>query len=517
MDPSLQQQYGIPIGSYYDSGSGYVVDTWGNPLGTPEQFGGTQPNGPGGEWTFPTQAYVESPQYGQVQVNASAQQPAAANIGDFTTGANALQQQGLYPGPTDYEGVSTTFYDRNGKLAYWYGDMAAGGSTTHDSGSFGWHSVNELQPQQGIDSSGNTVTFTPNPRVAKAKEEDPQLKTGITGAAGVLASVLAPEILPGLIGSVGSSISEAFSVSAETAKAIATAVVKGVQGSLTSALGGASLSSALESGAISSMLPSVAQGVSDSLTSMGISAETAKSLTGVAMQTMSGALKGGLSGGAQGAEIGALTGAATGAAGEAAGALGSSAMQEFNPPQTMEFLGTEYVLDDEGNFVLNQKGDPMTLQEYQDTNKQAFSTFAQKVGAPFISQDVSNLFATPAEPQSQRSSTTTSSGAYSSNAPASSKASASSPTPTPTMTGNAVYSTPTFSTGGSTLTGSPSTQQGAPGTQALAQALNIGNPASATSDTGDSSTTNESGGKQQNVWNTASLKVKDAIGSQENV
>ena len=135
MDASLQQQYGLPIGSYYDSGSGYVVDPWGNPLGTAEQFGGTQPNGPGGEWSFPQQQWVETAQYGQLQTNPSAQAPAAANIGDFTTGADLLQKHGYAPGSTDYEGVTTSYFNpQTGQLAYWYGDLSGGSSTTHDSG-----------------------------------------------------------------------------------------------------------------------------------------------------------------------------------------------------------------------------------------------------------------------------------------------------------------------------------------------------------------------------------------------
>lgn len=539
MDASLQQQYGLPIGSYYDSGSGYVVDPWGNPLGAPQQFGGTQPNGPGGEWSFPQQQWVETAQYGQLQTNPSAQAPAAANIGDFTTGADLLQKHGYAPGSTDYEGVTTSYFNpQTGQLAYWYGDLSGGSSTTHDSGAAAWHSASELAPQQGVDSSGNIVNYTPTAAVLQPRAEDPQLVSGAKGAAGVLAGVLAPQLIGALAAAMPAAesgialaemASEGSGIAASTTAAnqmLASAVVRGLSTSLSSALGGATLEQALASGAITAALPYITQGVSAELQGMTtadgnpmFSPETIKSLAGVTMQTLGGAAKGAVSGGSTGAEAGALTGAATAGIGEAAGAAGSAAVNEFSPPQTLDFLGTEYVVDADGNFVLNGKGDPMTVDEYTASNKQAFSTFAQKVGSPFISQNISNLFASTPDPAAAApaSTATQSSGSVQQQATtpkASSTSASTSANTAPTLTGQGVYSTPTFNTGGSTLGGST---QGSPGTQALAQALNVGNPASATSDTGDTSSSNETGGSPQAVWNTASLKVKDALGGQENV
>jgi len=57
----------------------------------------------------------------------------------------------------------------------------------------------------------------------------------------------------------------------------------------------------------------------------------------------------------------------------------------------------------------------------------------------------------------------------------------------------------------------PSAGTASPGSQALSQALSVGSPSSATSDT--SVPNPETGGAPQNVWNTASLRVKDATGS----
>jgi hypothetical protein len=55
-----------------------------------------------------------------------------------------------------------------------------------------------------------------------------------------------------------------------------------------------------------------------------------------------------------------------------------------------------------------------------------------------------------------------------------------------------------------------------PGSQALSQVLNLGSPTSAYSDTGagGEKTSPETGGKPQNVWNLASLRVKDETGGE---
>lgn len=64
--------------------------------------------------------------------------------------------------------------------------------------------------------------------------------------------------------------------------------------------------------------------------------------------------------------------------------------------------------------------------------------------------------------------------------------------------------------------GDTSTGGGGVGSQALSQVLNLGSPTSAYSDTGagGEQTSPETGGKPQNVWNLASLRVKDATGGE---
>ena len=75
------------------------------------------------------------------------------------------------------------------------------------------------------------------------------------------------------------------------------------------------------------------------------------------------------------------------------------------------------------------------------------------------------------------------------------------------------------SSSGSSSGGSSGVQtSAAPGSQALSQALGVGSPSLGTSGTAlDTSTAGETpdpstGGTPQNVWNMASLRVKDDIG-----
>ena len=85
----------------------------------------------------------------------------------------------------------------------------------------------------------------------------------------------------------------------------------------------------------------------------------------------------------------------------------------------------------------------------------------------------------------------------------------------------------TAGTGGTTARGAVSGPGGygdvttgsggySPGSQALSQVLNLGSPTSAYSDTGagGEKVSGETGGKPQNVWNLASLRVKDETGGE---
>jgi hypothetical protein len=161
----------------------------------------------------------------------------------------------------------------------------------------------------------------------------------------------------------------------------------------------------------------------------------------------------------------------------------------------------DYVTDEEGMFVYDAKGNPILTEDAQAAAK--LSDLAEKTargyGGAYIRQNLSGLFAdapkdTTASAPSKGYSTpplidrpgfTTSTGAR--------------PTYSPTGTG-ASYD-------GSSVASSGQGSQGQPGSQALAQALRIGDPGAAIE------SPSQGVGEQQSVWNTASLRFKDETGS----
>ena len=116
------------------------------------------------------------------------------------------------------------------------------------------------------------------------------------------------------------------------------------------------------------------------------------------------------------------------------------------------------------------------------------------LGGAYISQNLSSLFAPqPTTGGTSGTSTKTSGSGYST--PSTSY--------TPTGQTYQVGSTGGYTPSTATTTGQSSA---APGSQALAQALRIGDP-------GESIESPSGPGQQQNVWNLASLRVKDETGS----
>lgn len=405
----------------------------------------------------------------------------------FDTGASFYQQKG-YIAQGDYEGVPTAFYDpKTGKLAAWYG--TTGGSATSD---YSWHTPQQMAP-------GDKVV------TAHAKAEDPQLKTGVVGALGVLATVLAPQIIGFIANMLDSGVVAAAEIMGSTVDSpIAAGIFAAGKGAADAVANGkdpymAAVADGISAG-LAPYLSSEIQGA--------ISDPTGKAFTDYIMKVTTGAVTGGLTGGITGAEIGGFSSAATGALGAGAGALGRGIAGDIAAPDTMMLGDTEYVLDQSGNLMLDANGEPMTPTQYQDQAAKQFSSFAQKAGAPYISQNISSLFSSP------------SSSALSAPASTSSAQSTSPVTPT----GRAAYSsapaTPSSGASGNTTStlGAALGTQGVLGTQAQAQVLNLGNPATAVSDTGDTGVpTPETGGTPQPVWNTSSLRVKDATGSDTNV
>ena len=150
------------------------------------------------------------------------------------------------------------------------------------------------------------------------------------------------------------------------------------------------------------------------------------------------------------------------------------------------FLGTQQQTDAEGNPI---EGAP-EVPQYKD-----LETALKTIGGSYLKQDISGLF--NPTPTTGLGSTTTSSGTTST-AP-----SGTSPSVSYTPSGRSYVSAPS---GGGVQT------QAAPGSQALAQALGVGAPSLGTSGTAGQTEDPSTGGTPQNVWNQASLRVKDDTG-----
>ena len=173
------------------------------------------------------------------------------------------------------------------------------------------------------------------------------------------------------------------------------------------------------------------------------------------------------------------------------------------------FLGsgsttTEYQVDENGDPILDSAGKPIPTQASADAKTQSeLASIAEKgvrgLGGAYIGQNVSNLF-TPSSPATAASGSTSSKTSLPTSI---------AQTPTPGGQQRTDYSTSGSSYGGTAATGQPSTQA-QPGSQALAQALRVGDPSNAGTSVESPS---QGTGADQNVWNTASLRFKDETGS----
>jgi hypothetical protein len=156
------------------------------------------------------------------------------------------------------------------------------------------------------------------------------------------------------------------------------------------------------------------------------------------------------------------------------------------------FLGTQQQTDAEGNPI---EGAP-EVPQYKD-----LETALKTIGGSYLKQDISGLF--NPKPTTGLSSTTTSTREPTTSIPGINTQG--------TYTGTGATYSPTARSGGGTGTNSVQTQA-APGSQALAQALGVGAPSLGTSGTAGQTEDPSTGGVPQNVWNQASLRVKDDTG-----
>jgi len=168
----------------------------------------------------------------------------------------------------------------------------------------------------------------------------------------------------------------------------------------------------------------------------------------------------------------------------------------------------DYVTDEEGMFVYDNKGNPILTEDAKAAAK--LSDLAEKTargfGGAYIRQNLSGLFAdSPKDTTASAPTRGYSTPAmidrpgYATSQPSYATSSGARPSYSPTGTGAS------YDGGSVASTGQGS--QGQPGSQALAQALRIGDPGAAIE------SPSQGTGNQQSVWNTASLRFKDETGS----
>lgn len=287
-------------------------------------------------------------------------------------------------------------------------------------------------------------------------------------------------------------------VSTETAAAIAPYVSGAGKGALTSALsGGNPLTGALTGGIAGGLSPYISSALVDNADlSKGTADIISKGTTGAASGAVSGLMSGTDVG--TGAAKGGLISAGTEVFGQLIGGAPADKQGggEGIPPDVNAVAqgaaDGKYQLDEFGNIKYDENGKPIPVEVDPDAIKTSkeLTSLAKSLASPLISQEVSKLFGT--------------------SAPSSTSASSSGTAQSTQLPSYLASTAPSASYGGATYSG-PASTQGQPGSQALAQALRVGDPSNAGTSVESPS---EGTGANQNVWNTASLRVKDETGSQ---
>ena len=379
---------------------------------------------------------------------------------------NAFPATGKPEQYSDYQGVPTVNVDANGNVTAW---RTADGQI-----------MTPAKFNAAVANGQDKQSLEPAP--LKQPANNPSvLQSLLQGALFIGGAALTMGLGSGIAGSIGAALgAEAGSTAATT---IGNAVLQAAKGGISGALSNQNpLISAISAG----VNPFVGSGVSTLLQNAGISADIA----GVLSKSVSGAASGAggaLAQGKGGNQVG-LAAELGGAEGLASGSFGA-AVDELSA------------------------ADPNATPEEQQASKDLAS------GVKSVESLAQQFALDPALAKALGIDTsTTQQAAAATGAPGQTKAPT---TATNYSVGgtNLTGSTGSRATGGTgssvTFYGSGSSpgdtvvQIGSPSSQALGSALGIGSPSSATGDTPDPST----GGTPQNVWNQASLRVKDDTGS----
>ena len=422
----------------------------------------------------------------------------------FTAGINHYLSLGYKPGGTTYDGLPTSFVNpQTGQVVASYGTIApvGGASTAVQSSNWTWN-----------DASKTPAGFTTD--VAKAKTPDTSLVDFAKVATSIAAAVAAPELL-----GLAQSGLMTLGLSAESAQAAAPVLVGAAKSALTSALsGGNVLTSAATGGVTGGIAPYISDAISGSLSDV-----LDKASADILAKGISGALSGGATGAIGGtnalvgAEVGGFSGALNEILGQGIGGVSGvkdtsgSNISTFNQdPIGLIATGAidppQYQYDAFGNVLLDEQGNPVPVLDTAKEDAAAaksdkeITSAAKSVLSPYISKTLTGLFGISSTNLSDQLVSGTSS---SSKSPYSSLAQQTS-TRLSSPQQRAASSSYNYGTGVQT--------QASPGSQALSQALGVGAPSLGTSGTAGETEDPSTGGTPQNVWNQASLRVKDSTG-----
>ena len=393
----------------------------------------------------------------------------------------------------DYQGKPAIQVDGNGNVIAWKG--ASGQTWTPQT-------YNQAYAQGKVNPSQIDVTPLRNP------DRTPFIQDLLKGVLFVGGAALA---VPGLATGLATSLGAALGAEGASATTVGNAILNAAKAGVSGALSNQNpLIAALSAG----INPFIGSGVSDLLQNAGISSEIASAL-GKTTSGFTSGYGGALAAGKTGAEalkageLGAASSAGSQAYQGLVDSLGLGTLSDEQARQLMEedTLPAGYeggklasdVLKNVGSLAQKTIIDPK-IAELLGIQTQTTADQAGTSGAPGTSKPptATTRIATPTSKSTRAASQAGQSG-------------------TTGVSGGSIGQTPGQGSGVTIYwNGAPdqlgatdTATQGATGTQALAQALRVGDPGAAI-ESPDQGT-----GTQKNVWNQASLRVKDETGSEQ--
>lgn len=445
---------------------------------------------------------INNPQNGAVKTDRNNGQW----IFTYADGSTATYSDLGEPWAQQIESVTPPFSQYNDQRLGYRNIPYSGAPNVPDTVQIGGVDVQVNKPELVLDTSGKVYVDpnTKNPVSIASVSPQPSdggffnaVNTIIAVGAAVIASFAAPEVGAAILTELGADAATITTYANAVGNAVTAAGNTAMQSAINDKNLGQVISAAATAGATAGVGAGAGQAVSSVLPS-GLPSSVAGTLAGGG----SGALTSLVAGKdpLTGAIKGAIPGLVGGSINDITTGSGDIGEPLYDPVTGRELSPKEVAAMYPELYPGGVLPRPGQVTEYNpDGTVRYVSTgadIAAKTGATLAGGLVNYLMPTTTAPKSSSSS---------------SKSSTTSPSSTSTISG-----TPTKTASSSYILGSPSAVGSTgPGSQALAQVLNLGSPTSAYSDTGATGETlsPETGGKPRNVWNIESLRVKDETGS----